>query len=477
MSALPNTLFVHVRSSFGRLWNRAIIRFLAYVNYNASFNPPASAVVSANCAPGDVGCTTLVTNSNLGPLGLPGPASFLPPVELRMPDPRINVAQTQFWSLALQQQVGQNSIMELSYSGAHGVHLYDLNNINQVGGGQVYLGEPLITGAACANSGFVSFNTPANPTPSCLTRANQQYAAINMRGSRGTSAYEALNFKFQTRDIHRTGLSMVANYTWAHSLDDLSSTFDDSLQGLSSPAGFGNLGYTNFFNPMLDWGSSDYDIRNRFVVAPIWETPWFKTGRSVASQALGGWSLVSIYTARTGTPFSVFDEDNIEVGYTNPRLTPATPIANYRTGSPQRVAPNVFNVMTLPLPASFAPLNTTLGISDLGPWPANMTRRNAFRGPGAWNADLAAGKKFSVTERIGLEFRAEGFNIFNHHNYYVNPADLLYSGPNSSGAYATTPLSVTEEKGGLGALATGGNHDERRLGQFSLRASFYGRSR
>ena len=465
-------LFGSGRSSLRVGFGISYERNFGNVTYNASFNPPASAVVSANCAPGDVGCTTLVTNSNLGPLGLPGPASFLPPVELRMPDPRINVAQTQFWSLALQQQVAPNSIVELSYSGAHGVHLYDLNNINQVGGGQAYLGQPLITGAACSNSGYVSFNTPANPTPACFTRANQQYAAINMRGSRGVSSYNALNFKFQTRDLHHTGLSLVANYTWAHTLDDLSSTFDDSLQGLSSPEGFGNLGYTDFFNPKLDWGSSDYDIRNRFVVAPIWETPWFKTGKSAASQAFGGWSLVGIYTARTGTPFSVFDEDNIEIGYTNPRLTPATPITNYKVGSPEMVAPNVFNVMTLPLPASFAPLNPALGISDLGPWPANMTHRNAFRGPGAWNLDMAAGKKFTVTERVGLEFRAEGFNLLNHHNYYVNPTDLLYSGPNSTGDYPTTPLSVTEEKGGLGALATGGNHDERRFGQFSLRVSF-----
>jgi hypothetical protein len=46
---------------------------------------------------------------------------------------------------------------------------------------------------------------------------------------------------------------------------------------------------------------------------------------------------------------------------------------------------------------------------------------------------LAGGKKFTVTERVGLEFRAEGFNVLNHHNYYVNPTDLLYSGPNASG--------------------------------------------
>jgi hypothetical protein len=95
-----------------------------------------------------------------------------------------------------------------------------------------------------------------------------------------------------------------------------------------------------------------------------------------------------------------------------------------------------------------------------------MTRRNAFRGPGAWNADLALSKNFKLTERFALQFRAEGFDIFNHHNLYVYTGNLDYS------AAPYTPLVVTAEKGGLGSLAIGGNHDERRFGQFSLRLSF-----
>jgi hypothetical protein len=262
-------------------------------------------------------------------------------------------------------------------------------------------------------------------------------------------------------------LSLVANYTWAHSLDDLSSTFDDSLQGLSSPQGFGNLGYLDPFHPKLDWGSSDFDIRQRFVLSPIWETPWYKSGKGVATQVLGGWSLVGVYTVRTGTPFSIFDENNIEIGYTNPRLTPATPITDYQVHSPVNTGTNSFAALTVPVPASFAPLNPTLGFSDLGPFPANMTHRNAFRGPGAWTFDMAAGKKFKLTERVGLEFRAEGFNLLNHHNFYVVPSNLLYAG-----GPTTTPLVVSEKKGGLGSIATGGNNDERRFGQFSLRVSF-----
>jgi len=454
-----------LRGGFGISYERNF----GNVTYNASFNPPASAVLEQTCAPSDPSCTVLVTNNDLGPLGLPGPASNLGPVELRMPNPVIHTAQTQFWSLGLQREITHNTVMELSYSGAHGVHLYDINNINQFGAAQVYLGAPLITtpdpatGATCPGFNFITNGDE------CLTRPNQQYAAINMRGSGGSSAYDALNLKFQTQNLHHTGLSMIANYTWSHALDDISSTFSDSLQGGSGY--IGSLGYTDLANPRLDWGNADYDVRNRFVVSPIWELPWLKNGRGVEAQALGGWSLVGIFTARTGIPFTAYDADNIEVGYTIPRLTPATQPDFSVSKNPAAIGPNAFNLGTLPLPASFAPLNTTLGISDFGPFPAGMTARNAFRGPGAWNLDTALNKNFRVTERVGLTFRAEGFNIFNHHNMYVFTPGLEYGG-GSITSPITTPITVTGLKGGLNTFASGGNNDERRFGQFSLRISF-----
>jgi Carboxypeptidase regulatory-like domain/TonB dependent receptor len=436
------------------------------VTYNASFNPPASAVLSSSCAPANPNCGTLVTNNDLGPLGLPGPASYLGPVELRMPQPNIQVAQTQFWSLSVQRSVSRNTVVEASYSGAKGTHLYDLENINQVGAGQVYLGDPLVTGPACANTGYVNEDTGV---PTCLTRPNQQYAAINMRGSLGSSSYNALNLKFQTQDLHHTGLSLISNYTWSHSLDDLSSTFGSDTQGGSGY--IGSLGYTDLLNPGLDWGSSDFNVGNRIVVSPIWETPWLKAEKGLMGRALGGWTASGIITARTGTPFSVFDYSNVLVGYTAPRLTPATPITQTKVASsPQAVGPNKFVGLTVPLPASFASLNPELGISDLGPFPGNMTRRNTFAGPGAWNSDVAVSKRFAITERFGLEFRAEGFDVFNHHNFYVNETNLSYSG--SLAKPVTAPLTVGMLKGGLGSIALGGNHDERRFGQFALRATF-----
>jgi hypothetical protein len=465
-----------LRGGFGISYERNF----GNVTYNASFNPPASAVVNATCGSLDPNgyaqqaCTsgangasvTAVTNNNLGPLGLPGASQPLPPAEIRMPAPNIDTAQTQFWSLAVQHQLTHNTILELGYSGAHGVHLYDIENINLLGAGQAWLGDP----SPFSPTSFPGF-TDCSATSPCFTRPNQQFSNINERGSNGTSSYQALNVKFQTQNLHHTGLSMVANYTWSHSLDDLSSTFSDNLQGGSGA--IGSLGYTNALDPKLDWGNSDYDIRNRFVASPIWETPWFKQGHGFARQALGGWSIVGIFTARSGIPFSIFDYNNNLNFYTVPRLTPASPISDYKVHSAQPVidpntgAPkaNVFDVLTPPLPVSLAPLNTALGISDFGPFPAGMTHRNAFRGFGAWNTDAALSKSFKMTERVGLEFRAEGFDVLNHHDYFINTTNLYYG-------LGVTNLNVTALKGGLGSLATGGNHDERRFGQFSMRVSF-----
>src|SRR6266567_30559 len=65
-------------------------------------------------------------------------------------------------------------------------------------------------------------------------------------------------------------------------------------------------------------------------------------------------------------------------------------------------------------------------------------------------------------DRLKLEFRAEGFNIFNHHNFYVNALTL------DGASFAGTPLTVTALKGGLGTNnVSGTNHDERRFGQFA----------
>src|SRR6266403_301165 len=139
-------------------------------------------------------------------------------------------------------------------------------------------------------------------------------------------------------------------------------------------------------------------------------------------------------------------------------------------GSVSRLNSFGFNLLTLPGADSTCNPAWLGCIETFGPFPANMTARNAFRGPGAWNADFALGKSFQLTERMSLDFRAEMFNIFNHHNMYVNGYVNDAAGSGSS-------FTVVGKKGGLGSLAgssivTGNPSDERRFGQFALRLNF-----
>src|SRR5260370_8576277 len=113
---------------------------------------------------------------------------------------------------------------------------------------------------------------------------------------------------------------------YAHSLDDLSSTFSESAGGSN---GVGNLGYLDPRNPMLDYGNSDFDIRHRLVVRAIWQDPFFNSGRGLQRQALVRWSLITDFTTRTGVPFTFAGITTTISG--NTAITPTTPTYTTKT--------------------------------------------------------------------------------------------------------------------------------------------------
>ena len=196
-----------------------------------------------------------------------------------------------------------------------------------------------------------------------------------------------------------------------------------------------------------------------------WSEPYLKGSHGFVKQAASGWSLSPIFSARTGIPFSVWDSTNAL--QQTPRYVPSSAISTYYTGAGvSTTSPNLFNLLNLPAATSFG--NPALdGISDFGPYPANMTARNAFNGPGAWNLDVALSKTFPLTERLGLEFRAEGFDIFNHANMYVVAANA------DAGNFNGGPITHPGKEGRTRRWRRrGSQHDERRFGQFALRLHF-----
>jgi Carboxypeptidase regulatory-like domain len=393
------------------------------VTFNVIQNPPNYSVLALQDGVDVPGGSMSVTTDPAGPLSGSGTVKAIPKVSLRAVNPNINQAYAQLYSLTVEHQVHRNLVIGFDFSGSHGVHLYDIANINRPSSGDVYL-----------------------DTPGRL-RATQ-YSNINFRNSDGISHYNALVARVQMNNLQKVGLTLNANYTYGHTLDELSDTFSSSGNQF-------NLGYLDPFNPRVDYGNSYLDIRNRFTMSAVWEIPFAKNTHGFVKQIADGWSVAPLFIAETGTPFSLYDCSNastvcmyamnkpgtagIAKGAPN-KLNPTSSADNFvytqfcgslncnitfdSAGNPTGVTDAYYDTTPIGAPYSgFGYGDPISGTNDFGPYPSNMVGRNSFRGPGYWNVDLGIYKMFFLGERFRLQFRGELYNAFNHANLYVYGAN------------------------------------------------------
>ncbi len=411
------------------------------VTYNVIQNPPNYAVLSLQ--PLDVGGPIPVTNNNAGPLAGTSGSKALPAVSTRNVDPNLKTAYAHMYSLSVEHELATNTMVSVTYSGSRGLHQYSISNFNRPGYGPVYLNDPV---------------TEVNQ------RLNRQYGNMNTRGSNGDSYYNGLIVGLRTSNIRHTGIQLNVNYTYSHTIDDLSSTFSEETQAL-------NLGFLDPFNPALDKGSADYDIRHQLNVSGLWEVPWFRNSSSaLLRNVLGGFEFAPIFRAHTGTPFTLYDCTNEVDATVCARYIPNGAVATTGSTSGHDTGGNVFNYLSVPAPVSYADPITGAGeiptcTGPLGQgcaFPSAMTHRNAFRGPSNWMWDMGIYKNFKVTERFSLQLRGEFFNILNHHNFYMQPGSQM-----DVSAAGGAPFIAQMKKGGLGNPT-----DERRNTQLAVKFIF-----
>jgi hypothetical protein len=324
-------------------------------------------------------------------------------------------AYNQQWNISVEHDIlHKGLIASVSYVGNKGDKLYALNNLNQLG--------------SCILAPAGTLNTCDATAPTKLSRLNQTgVTGLNRRGNEGFSRYNSMRAELKTRPLY--GVTLDTSYTLAHWKDNVSSFFGDS----TFDGNFG-FGFRDPFNPKLDYADSSNDIRHRFVLAYTWQIPMGNQMTGIAKQALAGWSLSGVYSAQTGGAFSVYDASGAfdsqcsESGtnYCYP-LDGPTPKAHAVSSGP-----NSFNYYDL---SGYKPQNTNCLIGgdpnnvDLACTaqvyllePNTLAKRNVLRLPGIWNFDVALAKKFSIGERAGIEFHVDALNVFNHSNFYGNPA-------------------------------------------------------
>lgn len=324
------------------------------------------------------------------------------------------------YSLSVQQELPMGTVLTVAYVGSQGRNLFLRSITNKIIG--------------------VTMN-PATGAGSAVREFGGRFAEIDYKTSGGTDHYDALQSTLNRR--FSTGLSLGAQYTWGHSIGDSAGSNEANTAG-------------NPFNFAADRGSNNFDIRQSFNLTTLYELPFGKGkhyGGSISpveNLFLGGWQLGGVLNARTGVPVDVLivrpdisyidKRDGRE--YSSPVLDTngtvyTVPVVNTLGGGNSRnvrrpnvvagVSPYLNQGRSLLNPAAFSvPAPGTFGNSG----------RNSLTGPNLSQLDLTMSKRFFVTERANVEFRAEVYNILNHTNF-ANPANLrLAQGMPAGGTFA-----------------------------------------
>lgn len=331
------------------------------------------------------------------------------------------------YNLNVERDLGHGTILTFGYVGSRGVHLFVQRNLNP----SIPNSSPDGTGAPCtptrANLSSCYFGEFIGGTVySFPNRVNNNYNFLNEALPAGSSSYNSLQVSV-VRHAAR-GVTMQASYTYSHCIDDESGTF--------GPEGINEQGELDPYDPNLDKGDCNFDLRHNFVANVVYALP-FRGNRLVQ-----GWQLSGIFTAQDGQHYTVtdgFDQTGLNDNAQTPRpnaVAGCNPYLDKMEASPSGI------IEPLLLNTSCYTLQTAGTLGDLG--------RNTLVGPRFINLDFAVLKNTKITERLQAQFRAEFFNIANRTDFAPPSAGLFSGACTISGANpgCVAPPGATNGEGG-----------------------------
>jgi hypothetical protein len=338
------------------------------------------------------------------------------------------------YNLNIQRQLPAGFFVDVAYAGSHGVKLQQYStHVNQIGDSfiaqaaqQAAAGTPVAIAQIIPNP---MVGTSPNPTiggatihAGQLDRAYPQYLDVNLAGYGCCgSTYNSLQATV-TRRFQGGGTLLVA-YTNAKLLsntDTLTSWLESATGGVGQVQDWNNL--------KGERSLSSQDVSQRLVISYVLDLPFghgkkFAAGMSGAGdKVVSGWGIDGVTTFQRGFP--------LKISWAGPAT--ALEAANLGVSN---VRPDV--VSGCDKKAGGGHVTQWFNTSCFAAPPewgfGNEARADAtLRTPGINNFDFAIFKRTSITERMGLEFRTEFFNLFNH-PYFSPPATGYAGSPTANG--------------------------------------------
>jgi len=321
------------------------------------------------------------------------------------------------WNLDIQRQLPAGFFVDVAYAGSKGVHLEQDNPnyyANQIpdsliaqAGQQFAAGQPVAMDQPIANP-LVSPN-PSLSTPTILAgqlqRPYPQYTNLQLAGfGCCTSLYNSLQATV-TRRFAGGGTMLVAytNAKLMSNTDTLTSWLENGTTG-----GVGQV--QDFTNLKGEYSLSSQDVSQRLIISYVLDLPFghgkmFASNLSgVADKVVGGWGVDGITTFQRGFPLKISwggnatDLENAGLGISNVRPSVVPGCDKFSGG---RTVPSWFNTSCFLPPPQWGYGNE----ARVDP---------TLRADGINNFDFAIFKRVLFSERYGLEFRTEFFDLFNH---------------------------------------------------------------
>ncbi len=348
--------------------------------------------------------------------GPPDPSTFTGTIQSQ----NLNFKQgsIQQFNFNVERQMPGNVVLTAGYAGSRSHHiLTDGQNLN--------VSSPTACGTVPGYTlGCGIASAPYGP-----------FTTVQATSDSGNARYDSLQVKAETKSV-RNGLYALIGYTYARNFD---TGFNDGL-GTGAGSTYWPLPGTK----KADWGLSALNVNHTFTASVIYDLPFGKGKRFGSSWsgpvnvALGNWEVDVIERVLSGFPvFVIASTNNSGVNLTNNGNNFNRPDQICKASSSHPTANAWFNASCFADAAS----------GELG----NSVRAPVY-GPRFVNTDFSAVKHFRLPfrEGMGLDFRAEFFNVFNHTILGVPASDV--------------------DSPGFGAISQTA-HDQREV-QFALKLKF-----
>lgn len=293
-------------------------------------------------------------------------------------DPKKQTPMSYQWNVEIQREVNRTLTVTAAYIGSSSHHLDYCGPANQA-------------------------VTPSTGTAAQVDALRPWPGQGNVYFSRSIGNADYNSFQASANQRMSNGLQFLVNYTYSHSTDNGSSGFFASENG---PGG-GGAGVQSYYNPASNEGQSAFNVPQFLSSSMIYRLP-FGAGQShlqsgPASWLLGGWQANSIFSIRSGQPFSVLVNGDVAnvggtvfgIGYARANLS-----GDPHVGHPTKL--EWFNTSAYTVPS----------------YSFGNSPRNSLSSDHVTQFDLSAFKRIPIVkEGTYVEFRAEAFNVFNIINY------------------------------------------------------------